>query len=99
MAVSGASFAPHQADPAGALAALAAGYDARRPLRPAEVHAIPDLVLARLVLSTLLVEYQIVNAPHIAEAVGQERAGTLANLARWLDVPPAAAAARIQEAL
>jgi Ser/Thr protein kinase RdoA (MazF antagonist) len=99
LAVSGASFAPHQTDPSGAVAALAAGYDARRPLLAAEVRAIPDLVLTRLVLSTLLVEYQIAHAPHIAEAVSQERAGTLANLARWLDVPAAAAAARIQEAL
>jgi Ser/Thr protein kinase RdoA (MazF antagonist) len=99
IAVSGASFAPHQRDPAGALAALATGYDARRPLLPAEVRAIPDLVLTRLVLSTLLVEYQIANAPHIAEAVSQERAGTLANLARWLEIPPVAAAARIEEAL
>ena len=65
----------------------------------AELDAVPDLVLCRLVLSTLLAEYQIVHAPHIADAVAQERPGLLANLARWLDVDPAAATDRIRELL
>jgi hypothetical protein len=46
-----------------------------------------------------MVEYQIANAPHLASAVAGERPATLANLARWLDVDPAAAAARIAEDL
>jgi Ser/Thr protein kinase RdoA (MazF antagonist) len=99
IAVAGASIAPHQAEPETALAALAAGYHAYRPLSDDEVQAIPDLVLARLVLSTLLVDYQIAHAPHIADHVAAERPGTHAALARWLDIDPRAAAAAIEEEL
>ena len=99
IAVAGASIAPHQAQPEATLAALAAGYHARRPLTDDEVQAIPDLVLVRLVLSTLLVEYQIANAPHIAQEVAAERPGTHAALARWLAIDPSAAAAAIKEEL
>jgi hydroxylysine kinase len=95
VAVSAASLVPHQPDPEAALAALVAGYHSRRPLAEDEVQAIPDLVLARLVLSTLLVEYQIVNVPHLATHVAGERPGTHAALARWLDIDPAHAAATI----
>jgi hypothetical protein len=55
--------------------------------------------LARLVLSTLLVEYQVANAPHIADHVAAERPGTLAALARWLDIDAHQAADFIEEAL
>ena len=99
IAVAGASIAPHQAEPESALAALAAGYHAHRPLTDVEVEAIPDLLLARLVLSTLLVEYQIANAPHIAHHVVAERPGTHAALARWLAIDPSAAADAIKEEL
>ncbi len=103
IAVSGASLVPHQADPTGALGALTAGYAVglapHRPLTDHELVVVPDLVLCRLVLSTLLVEYQIAHAPHIAEAVAAERPGLLAKLASWLDVDPAAATERIREML
>ncbi|HTH05086.1 MAG TPA: phosphotransferase, partial [Ilumatobacteraceae bacterium] len=99
IAVAGASIAPHQADPEAALAALAAGYHAHRPLTDGEVQAIPDLLLARLILSTLLVEYQIAHAPHIAQEVAADRPGTHAALARWLDIDPLAAADAIKEEL
>lgn len=99
IAVCGASLAPHQTDPTASLAALTAGYHTHHPLSPSEVAAIPDLVLARLVLSTLMIHYQITNAAHIADAVARERAGTLANLERWLDIQPALAAAVIEEEL
>ena len=101
IAVCGANLVPHQADPTGALGALTAGYAAglapRRTLVDDELGAVADLVLCRLVLSTLLVEYQIAHAPHIADAVAAERPGLLANLARWLDVDPADATDRIRE--
>jgi hydroxylysine kinase len=99
VAVSAASLVPHQADPEAALAALAGGYHSQRKLASEEVQAIPDLVLARLVLSTLLIDYQIANVPHLAADVAAERPGTHAALARWLDVDPARAAAAIAEAL
>ena len=50
-------------------------------------------------LSTLLVEYQLAHAPHIAHHVAAERPGTHAALARWLDIDPSAAAAAIEEEL
>jgi hydroxylysine kinase len=99
IAVSAASLVPHQSDPTAALASLAGGYHACHPLSSDEVEALPDLVLVRLVLSTLMIEYQLANAPHLAAAVAAERPGTLANLAAWLDVDPAQAAARIAESL
>ena len=99
LGVSGANLVPHQADPAGALAALAAGFHTRRPLSDAEIAALPGLVLARLALSTLLVEYQIAHAPHIAVAVAGERPGLLANVERWLAVDPRAVTSRVEEAL
>jgi len=99
LGVSGANLVPHQVDPAGALAALAAGFHSQRPLSDAEIAALPDLVLARLALSTLLVEYQITHAPHIADAVAGERPGLLANVERWLAVDPRAAINRVREAL
>lgn len=88
IAVCGASFAPHQADPIEAIAALTLGYHRRATLSVEERAAVADSVLARLTLSTLMVDYQIAHAPHIAEAVTAERAGTLAGLARWLDLDP-----------
>lgn len=99
IAVAGASIAPHQADAESALAALSAGYHSRRPLSHHEVRAIPDLVLTRLVLSTLLVDYQLAHAPHMIEHVAPERPGTHAALAHWLDVDPRHAADAIEEAL
>jgi Ser/Thr protein kinase RdoA (MazF antagonist) len=99
VAVSAASLVPHQADPVAALAELASGYHSRRPLAADEVEAIPELVLARLVLSTLLVEYQLANVPHLASHVAAERPLTLAALARWLDIEPERAAAAIAEGL
>jgi Ser/Thr protein kinase RdoA (MazF antagonist) len=96
LGVSGANLVPHQVDPPGALAALAAGFHAKRPLSDPEIDALPELVLARLALSTLLVEYQIAHAPHIAAAVTAERPGLLANVERWLAVDPRAATDRVR---
>ena len=97
--ISGASFVPHQVDPIAALVALTAGFHSRQPLSEAEITAIPELVLCRLVLSTLLVEHQIATAPHIADAVARERPGLLAGTDRWLQLDPHRVAERIREAL
>ena len=56
-------------------------------------------LLARLVLSTLLVEYQLANVPHLAVHVAAERPGTHVALSRWLEIDPARAAATIGERL
>ena len=87
VAVSAASLVPHQPDPEAALAALRRRLSlagARSPTtrwRPS-----PTWCLARLVLSTLLVEYQLANVPHLAAHVAAERPATHAALARWLDI-------------
>ena len=86
LGVAGASLVPHQADPAAALAALVAGYRQHRPLNDVELAAIPDLVTTRLVLSALLIQYQIDHAPHMVAAVTPERTLNNRNLARWLDL-------------
>ncbi len=99
LGVSGANLIPHQADPAGALAALTSGFHAHRPLSNDELIALPDLVLARLTLSTLLIDYQIGHAPHIAEAVAGERPWLLANVSRWLAIDPTRITDRVREAL
>ena len=99
LGVSGANMVPHQADPIAALAALASGFHEHRPLSEVEVAALPELVLCRLTLSTLLVEHQIAQAPHIAEAVADERPGLIANVERWLAIDPEQAADHIQENL
>ena len=67
--------------------------------RPTRCRPSPTSCLARLVLSTLLVEYQLANVPHLAAHVAAERPGTHAALARWLDIDPARAAAAIAERL
>ncbi len=99
IAVAGANFVGNQADPVAALAALTIGYHRHVALSAMEVAALPDLVLARLTLSTLLTDYQIKHSPHIAEAVTRERVGLLADLERWLTIDPISAAERIQESL
>lgn len=97
LAVAGASLVPHQADPIGALAALTSGYHGAQPLTAAELAAVPDAVLARLALSTLLIQYQLDHAPHLAAAVAPERDWTLTNLGRWLAVDPDVARRAIEE--
>ena len=99
LAVSGANFVGNQPDPVAALGTMTAGYHRHLPLSPGEITALPDLVLARLTLSTLLTDYQIKHSPHIAGAVSRERAGLLADLQRWSAIDPAQAARRIQEML
>ncbi len=98
LAVSGASFAPRQRDAVAAFVALGSGYHSRRALLPAEVAALADLVLTRLVLTTLMTEYQIRHAPHIADGVARERAGVLGSLDRWLTLDPSYLTERLEQA-
>lgn len=98
LAVAGANLAPHQADPIAALVALVDGFRSRRHVSSVELEALPDLVLCRLVLSTLLVEHQIAHAPHIAAAVSAERPGLLADVDTWLAIDPGIVRERLEEA-
>ncbi len=88
LGVSGANLVPQQVDPVAALTALVRGFHSRRPVAGDELAAVPELVLARLALSTLFTDHQIRVAPHIADAVAAERPSLLANLRRWLALDP-----------
>ncbi len=88
LGVSGANLIPHQSDPVAALAALVGGFHERRPLTDHELASVPDLVLARLALSTLFADYQIRRAPHIADDVAAERPRLVDNVRRWLALDP-----------
>lgn len=99
LGVAGASLAPHQDDPIASLAALVSGFHERRPVSAAEARAIPDLVLCRLALSTLMTDHQIAETPHIADAVSAERPGLVAGLRRWLELEPARLTDAVEETI
>lgn len=99
LGVAGANLIPHQRDPVAALASLAAGFHAMRPMSGIEIDSLPELVLCRLALSMLLVDHQIAHAPHIADAVADERPGLMANLERWLAVDARVARDQVRETL
>ncbi len=99
LGVSGASLAPHQDDPTAALAALVSGFHDQCPVSSAEARLVPELVLCRLALTTLMTDHQIAEAPHIADAVAAERPGVVAGLRRWLTLEPARLADVIEETI
>ncbi len=83
LAICAASFLDRQPDQPAALAALAAGYHEWTALLDDEIELLADLTLARMVLSTLLVEYQTQHTPHIAADVAAELPGLLVNIDAW----------------
>jgi Ser/Thr protein kinase RdoA (MazF antagonist) len=95
VAIAGESFAPTADDPGAVLAALAAGYHRHHPLTSVELAAIPDLVLIRLALTVVLVEYQIVAAPHLAERARRFLPHIQQATDRWLDLDAGRLVARI----
>ncbi len=99
LGISGASFLGGLPDPVAGLCSLAGGFHERLPLTAAEVELLPELVLCRLALSTLLVDYQIANAPHIAGSVAAERPDLLRRLAAWSVLDPSATGERLAVAL
>ncbi len=99
LGISGASFLGDQPDPSKALGVLAEGFDRYVPLRDDEIALLPELVLSRLALSTLLTEYQINHTPHLAAAVAAERPGLLADLSRWRDLDPLMIAEQLHDHL
>lgn len=83
LAICAASFIQCQPDPPEALGALAAGYHEWTELLDEDIELLADLTLARLVLSTLLVEYQARHTPHIADLVRAELPTLLATACAW----------------
>lgn len=99
LGVTGASLAPHQIDPVAALASLAAGFHEHRPMSPVEARSVPELVLCRLALSTLMTDHQMAHAPHIADSIAAERPGVLTAVRRWAAIEPQRAVAAIEETI
>jgi hydroxylysine kinase len=99
LGVSGASFVGQQPDPAGAFVEMVRGYHRSRPLDVDELTLLPELVLCRLVLSSLMTDYQIHHSAHIAGLVAAERAGVLGSLRRWAALDPGELTDRLQALL
>ena len=99
VAIAGESFAPPADDPSGVLAALTAGYHAQHPLSDVEITAIPELVLVRMALTIVLVERQIVAAPHLAGRAQRYLPEIIQATERWLEHDVSAMNERILAAL
>lgn len=99
VAIAGESFAPTAEDPAAVMAALTAGYHTHHPLTPVEITAVPDLVLVRLALTIVLIEYQIVAVPHLAERAKRYLPHIVEVTERWLHHDVAAITDRILAAV
>lgn len=99
VAIIAESFAPDHPDPAGVLAAAAAGYHRRVALSPAEIGALTELVLVRAALSVLLAEFQIRHAPHLAAAAAEHLPDVIDRLRRWSALDAAAVTATVIDAI
>lgn len=97
LAICIAGFGEGHDDPVGAAAAIAAGYDRHRPLSDVEIDLLPDLVLTRIVLGLLLVEFQERHAPpHRREDIAAELPGYRSNMAVWAAIDPTEASSVIR---
>ncbi len=83
VAIAAESFAPDHADPSEVTALLASGYHRHQPLTDDEVRALPELVLARLALTVLLVEVQIRESSHLAPGARRALPFVIDRLQRW----------------
>lgn len=100
LAISAASFIDGHPNQQEALWSLAAGYHSAFPLTAAEVDLLVDLVLTRIVLGLLLVEFQTRHAPsHRLDEIAGELPAYRANLTRWSAVDPNATTAELHERL
>lgn len=99
VAIIAESFAPDHPDPAGVLAAAAAGYHRHVPLSSPEIESLHDLVLVRAALSVLLAEFQIGHAPHLAAAAEESLPGVIDRLQRWSALDPAIVTSTVIDAI
>lgn len=84
LAICAASFVDRRADQPAVAAAIAAGYDRWMQLTDDEIELLPDLVLVRIVLGLLLVEFQTRHAPdHRMDEIAGELPAYRANMAAW----------------
>lgn len=99
VAIAAESFAPDHADPGEVTALLALGYHRHHPLTEAEINALPELVLARLALTVILVEVQIRESPHLADQANQALPLVIDRLRRWAELDPDQLAEHIHRTL
>jgi hydroxylysine kinase len=99
VAIAAESFAPDHADPGAVTALLVAGYHRHHPLTDDEISAMPELVLARLALSVLLVEVQIRESPHLADGARRALPFVIDRLQRWAALDAAEMADHIHRTL
>ena len=99
VAIAAESFAPDHADPAGVTGLLAAGYHRHQPLTDDEISAMPELVLARLALSVLLVEVQIRESSHLAPGAQRALPFVIDRLRKWAALDAAEMADHIHRTL
>jgi len=100
LAICGASFIDCHPNQCAALGSIAAGYHSAMPLDSNEVDLLADLVLTRIVLGLLLVEYQARHAPsHRLTEIAGELPSYQANLSRWGELDPSATTAALHHQL
>ena len=99
VAIAAESFAPDHTDPAEVTALLALGYHRHHPLTEDEISAMPELVLARLALSVLLVEVQIRESVHLADRARRALPFVIDRLQRWAALDPAKMADHVHRKL
>ncbi|MEO6570445.1 MAG: phosphotransferase [Ilumatobacteraceae bacterium] len=97
VAIIAESFAPAHEDPAGVVAAIAAGYHDHSPLSDAELDAVPELVLGRIALGMLLVDHRARHHPHLATGADSTLRWLAERLERWRRLDPDAMRRRIRD--
>jgi Ser/Thr protein kinase RdoA (MazF antagonist) len=100
LAICVASFVDGHSEQRGAAAAVAAGYDRWMALTDGEIELLADLVLTRIVLGSLLVEFQAGHAPpeRLPEIAG-ELPTYRANMAAWGSLDPAQTTDAVHQAI
>jgi len=99
LAVMAGSFCSVNDDCASTVASLAQGFDRIVPLTSDEVEQLYDLILARLVLSALLFDFQVSTVSGATEAVLEDRPAGLHCLLEWLRLDASELTARLRSAL
>jgi Ser/Thr protein kinase RdoA (MazF antagonist) len=99
LAVLAASFTDVNDDSLSAVVSLARGFNHVVPLSSDELEQLYDLILARLVLSALLYDFQLSNCTAPLEVVMEDRPAGLTRLREWLQLEASELKARLHSAL
>lgn len=99
LAVMAASFTDVNDDCLSAVVSLAQGFNQVVPLSSDELDQLYDLILARLVLSALLYDFQLSKCAGTLEVVMEDRPAGLTRLRDWLQLEATELTARLRDAL